>query len=69
VDLTLRVVEPYGVNGTLQHEVTRGHPLSLHDSPRELGDMARRFLTEFSQPQTNQDWRSVMRDFDLEGRV
>jgi hypothetical protein len=31
--------------------------------------MARRFLTEFSQPQTNQDWRSVMRDFDLQGGV
>lgn len=69
VTLTLRVVELYGANGALQHEVSRLHTLSLHDSPREVGDMARRFLTEFSQPQTNQDWRSVMRDFDFQGRT
>ena len=25
--------------------------------------MSRRFLTEFSQPQTNKDWQDIMRDF------
>ena len=69
VTLTLRVVERYGANGSLQHEVSRLHTLALHDSPRELGDMARAFLIEFSQPQTNKDWRSVMRDFAFQAGV
>jgi hypothetical protein len=69
VTLGLRVVETYGPGGSLRHEVNRTHVVSLHDSPREVGDMSRRFLVEFSKPQTNQDWRDVMRDFDLDGRA
>lgn len=63
VTLTLRVVERYGTGGALQHEVTGTRALALHDSVRELGEMTRRFLAEFSKPQTNQDWQDVMRDF------
>ena len=69
VGLVLRVVERYGPSGTLQHEVSRTRTLSLHDSTREVGSMARRFLTEFSRPQTNQNWRDVMLDFDLDRNV
>ncbi len=67
VTIELRVVERYGQDGIFQHEATATRALSLHDSVRELGDMARGFLTEFSKPQTNQDWRDIMKDFDLAG--
>ena len=63
VTITLRVVERYGVDGIFQHEVTGTRAVSLHDSAREVGEMARRFLDEFSKPQTNKDWQDVMRDF------
>jgi hypothetical protein len=36
----------------------------VHDSVKEVGDMSVRFLTEFSKPQTNRDWRDVMKDFN-----
>jgi hypothetical protein len=65
VTITLRVVENYGSN--LSHQVTSTQTVALHDSSKEVGDMAVRFLTEFSKPQTNQDWRDIMRDFDLQG--
>jgi hypothetical protein len=65
--LTLRVVERFGSGGAFQQEVSRTRVVALHDSTTEVGAMARRFLTEFSQPQTNQDWEDVMADFDLEG--
>jgi hypothetical protein len=64
VTITLRVVERYGPGGIFQQEVTGTRSVSLHDSPRELGDMARRFLTEFSKPQTNRDVNDIMRDFN-----
>ena len=64
VTITLRVVERYGPGGIFQQEVTATRSVSLHDSPRELGDMARRFLTEFSKPQTNRDVNDIMRDFN-----
>jgi hypothetical protein len=63
VTITLRVVERYGVDGIFQHEVTGTRAVSLHDSAREVGEMARRFLDEFSKPQTNKDWQDIMRDF------
>lgn len=66
VTLTLKVVENYGHPGqpkTFTHEVTRTQTLALHDSRKEVGDMAFRFLTEFSKPQTNRDWQDIMRDF------
>ena len=65
VTITLRVVENYGNN--LSHQVTATQTVALHDSSKEVGDMAYRFLTEFSKPQTNRDWRDIMRDFDLQG--
>jgi hypothetical protein len=67
VIITLRVVEKYGAGGIFQHQVTGTHTVSLHDSARDVGVMSERFLTEFSKPQTNQDLRDVMRDFDFTG--
>jgi hypothetical protein len=66
VTLTLKVIENYGNPGQpkiFSHEVTGTQTIALHDSVKEVGDMARRFLTEFSKPQTNQDWQDIMRDF------
>jgi hypothetical protein len=66
VTITLKVVEHYGHPGqpkNFSQEVSGSETLRLHDSGREVGDMAVRFLTEFSKPQTNQDWRDIMRDF------
>jgi hypothetical protein len=66
VTITLKVVEHYGHPGqpkNFSQEVSSMQTLRLHDSGREVGDMAVRFLTEFSKPQTNQDWRDIMRDF------
>ena len=61
VTITLRVVENYGAG--LSHQVTATQTVALHESSKEVGDMAVRFLTEFSKPQTNQDWQDIMRDF------
>lgn len=63
VTITLRVVERYGTGGVFQQETTAGSTVRLHDSVREIGSMARRFLEEFSKPQTNQDVNDIMRDF------
>ncbi len=64
VTITLRVIERYGTGAVFQQEVSGTRLVSVHESTRELGEMARRFLTEFSKPQTNQDWRDIMRDFN-----
>lgn len=69
VTLTLKVIERYGTGGIFSQEVTGTRIVALHDSSRELGDMARRFLIEFSKPQTNQDWRDIMRDFSFTAGV
>lgn len=61
VTLTLEIVERY--NTTQEHRVSKTATVELHNSPKEIGDMAGRFLTEFSKPQTNKDWRDIMRDF------
>ncbi len=63
VTITLRVVERYGTGGVFQQQVSATRSIAVHESTRELGDMARRFLTEFSKPQTNQDVSDIMRDF------
>ena len=66
VTITLNVTEKYGHPGGAQnweHVVSRGQSIRLHHSVREAGEMSRRFLTEFSKPQTNRDWQDVMRDF------
>jgi hypothetical protein len=63
VTITLRVVERYGTGGIFQQDVTGTRAVRLHNSARELGEMARRFLEEFSKPQTNQNVNDIMRDF------
>lgn len=66
VTLTLKVVEKYGHPGQAKiysQDVSATQTLALHDSVKEVGDMSVRFLTEFSKPQTNKDWRDVMKDF------
>lgn len=69
VTLTLKVIENYGHPGQAKvysQEVTSTVAVALHDSAKEVGEMSVRFLTEFSKPQTNRDWRDVMRDFSRE---
>lgn len=61
VVLTLEVVERY--NTSQEHRITKTASVDLHNSAKEIGDMSVRFLTEFSKPQTNKDWRDIMRDF------
>jgi hypothetical protein len=60
VTLTLEVVERYGTN--LEHKVTRTVDVALHNSAKEVGDMARQFLLDFSNTSLK-DWRVVMRNF------
>jgi hypothetical protein len=61
VTLALEVVERYGTNQ--EHRATKTATVDLHNSTKEIGDMTFRFLTEFSKPQANKDWRDIMRDF------
>lgn len=61
VTIALEVVERFGTSQ--ENKVSRTATLSLHDSRKEVGDMSVRFLTEFSKPQTNQNWQDIMRDF------
>jgi hypothetical protein len=60
-NLTLQVVERYGSN--LEHRVNGSTSVTVHDSARELGDMARQFLIDFSSTATMRDWRLIMRNF------
>lgn len=65
VTITLKVVERYGNPGgtpTFQHDVTGTAKLSLHDSMKEVGDMARQFLVDFSDT-TIRDVDRIMRNF------
>lgn len=61
VTLTLAVVERYG--GSFEHRVTRNAEVALHDSVREVGEMSRQFLLEFSDS-TIRDVSFIMRNFD-----
>ncbi|PYR88702.1 MAG: hypothetical protein DMF84_27470 [Acidobacteria bacterium] len=65
VTITLKVLEKYGFPGgpqAFQHDVTGTAKLSLHDSVKEVGDMARQFLLDFSD--TNiKDANYIMRNF------
>jgi hypothetical protein len=66
VTITLKVIERYGNPGqpkNFSQDVSSTQTLSLHDSQAEVGSMAVRFLTEFSQPQVNKNVDDVMRDF------
>ncbi|HTI37002.1 MAG TPA: hypothetical protein VL484_05525 [Vicinamibacterales bacterium] len=65
VTITLKVTETYGQAGGTQfeHDVSGTATLSLHDSMKEVGDMARQFLVDFSDS-TITDVSYVMRNFD-----
>jgi hypothetical protein len=61
VTVTLEVVERYGVN--LENRVSQTATVALHDSTKEVGDMARQFLLDFSDSQLPVDY--VMRNFSM----
>jgi hypothetical protein len=63
VVLTLEVVERYGTApNMLEHRVSGTATVSLHDSIKEVGDMSRQFLLDFSDSSIrNVDY--VMRNF------
>ena len=66
VTITLKVVEQYGHPGqpkTFSQDVSSTQTLSLHDSVKEVGDMSRQFLTDFSTT-TLQDSNVIMRNFN-----
>lgn len=60
VTLTLEVVERYGTS--LEHRVTRTAEVALHNSTKEVGDMARQFLLDFSDSDLK-DVGLIMRNF------
>jgi len=64
VTITLKVIEKYGQAGgpTFQHDVSGTATLSLHNSVKEIGDMARQFLLDFSDSSIR-DVPSMMRNF------
>lgn len=65
VTITLTVVENYGCTGqppSAQNTVSATHTISLHDSAKEVGDMATQFLVDFSN--SNIDTATVMRNFE-----
>ncbi len=66
VTITLKVIENYGHPGqakNFSHEVTGTQTIALHDSAREVGDMSRQFLIDFSTTSLK-DWQVVMRNFN-----
>ena len=63
VTLQLEIVERYGQNDAFEHRVSAGASLVLHDSVKEVGDMARQFLLDFSDSNIL-DVGYIMRNFD-----
>src|SRR5688572_16117677 len=65
VTLTLKVIEAYGHPGqakTFSQDVSGTQTVALHDSAKEIGDMSRQFLVDFSTTSLK-DWQVVMRNF------
>jgi hypothetical protein len=62
VVLKLEVVEKYGTGGALENRVSATAAVSLHDSIREVGGMARQFLLDFSDSSIR-DVDYIMRNF------
>jgi hypothetical protein len=64
VVITLTVTERYGNPGgpTFEHSATKVATLSLHNSSKEVGDMARQFLLDFSDSNIR-DVSAIMRNF------
>ncbi|MEN3340129.1 MAG: hypothetical protein V7647_3805 [Acidobacteriota bacterium] len=63
--LSLKVTEKYGYPGAAkiyQQDVTSSAVVSLHNSRKEVGDMARQFLLDFSDSNIR-DIGSIMRNF------
>ena len=70
ITLNLEVVETYTSQGkSVQNKVPSSTTLSLHDSAKEVSDMARQFLLDFSD--SSMPVSLVMRNFhpDCEGTV
>lgn len=66
VTITLTVVENYtcaGQPAPLKNTVTAAHTISLHDTVKEVGDMATQFLLDFSDSSIT-DVSYVMRNFE-----
>lgn len=64
VTLTLEVVETYSSEGkNVENRVTSSTTVSLHDSVKEVGDMAVQFLRDFSDTGIK-DASYVMRNFE-----
>lgn len=66
VTVTLTVVENYTCAGqatALKNTVSATHTISLHDSVKEVGDMATQFLLDFSDSSIT-DVSYVMRNFE-----
>jgi len=65
VALTLKLVEKYGQPGgpkIYQHDVSSSANVSLHDSAKEVGDMAKQFLLDFSDSRIT-NISEIMRNF------
>jgi len=63
VEITVQVVERYGTApNTFEHKVSGSASLSFHNAAKELGDMSRQFLLDFSDS-NNKDIASIMRNF------
>ena len=65
VSITLKVVEKYGYPGAAkiyQQDVSASVTLSLHDSRKEVGEMSRQFLLDFSDSNIR-DVGYIMRNF------
>lgn len=65
VTITLKVIERYGPPSapqSLEHDVSGTATLSLHDSVKEVGDMSRQFLLDFSDSNIR-DIPYIMRNF------
>jgi hypothetical protein len=63
VTLSLKVTEKFGAGNVFEHSVDATATLSLHDSIKEVGEMSRQFLLDFSDSSVPVD--VVMRNFDL----
>ena len=62
VTLTLHVIEQCGTGQSAQHDVSATAEVSLHDSAKEVGEMATTFLNEFSDSNLK-DVDQIMRNF------
>jgi hypothetical protein len=62
VTISLKVTEKYGTALAFSHSVDGSATLSLHDSIKEVGEMARQFLLDFSD--SSIPVSQVMRNFD-----